>query len=381
MKILYISNVRVPAAISRSLSVVRLCQGLSDCGHDVTLLAYTNDTNGDNSIDYYGLRGGFTIISKVVPGWIHHRLLAKLQITQIILGFLYRQHIREADPDLVYSRLTVWELTFVRPDVPIIYEMHSLSLLRGNACERWSLNHIVRRRNFKRFVVTTDRLKEWLGEILPDHDIIVARLSAEEPKQLKQEDIAAFREITLAGSFDLNVGYTGFLDRSGYRGIDVLLKIAEALPEVGVHVVGGLPEIVEYWQRRSRAKHLFFYGFQNPRFMPYFLSCLDIMLSPLQLEKTSRAPTGKGMGLLKIPQYLSYGSCIIASRLAAHEEVLTHDENAIVVTPDDIDEWVAAVKKLGREERTRDALKANAARLYWKEMTTSQRVAKILSGV
>jgi glycosyltransferase involved in cell wall biosynthesis len=381
VKILYISNVRVPAPISRSLSVVRLCQALSDCGHDVTLLAYTNDAKAEDPIDYYGLRGGFTVISTVVPDWIHHRILAKLQITQLILGFLYRQHIQKIDPDLVYSRLTVWELIFVPADVPIIYEMHSLSLLKGNFCERWSLNHIVRRRKFKRLIVTTDRLREWLGEILPDHDIVVARLSAVEPRQLEQEELVAFRQARIEGSFDLNVGYTGFLDRSGYRGIDVLLKIADALPEVGVHVVGGLPEVVDYWKQRSLAKNIFFYGFQNPRDMPFYLSCLDIMLSPLQLEKASRAPTGKGMGLLKIPEYLSYGACIVASRLPAHEEVLTHNKNAILVAPDDIDEWVTAINMLGSDELTRNALKANAAHLYWEEMTGSKRVGKILSGV
>ena len=115
--------------------------------------------------------------------------------------------------------------------------------------------------------------------------------------------------------------------------------------------------------------------------MPFYLSCLDIMLSPLQLEKASRAPTGKGMGLLKIPEYLSYGACIVASRLPAHEEVLTHNKNAILVAPDDIDEWVTAINMLGGDELTRNALKANAAHLYWEEMTGSKRVGKILSGV
>ena len=381
MKILYISNVKLPAAISRSLSVIRFCQSLSDCGHDVTLLAYTNDSQSEEPFLYYGLSGGFKVITKVVPRWIHNRILTKLQITQLILGCMYRQQIRNSRPDLVYSRLTVWELLFVDAKVPIIYEMHSLSLLRGNRYERWAATYIIKHRNVKRIIVTTDRLKRWLGELLPDRDIVVARLSAEEPRRLERKEIEAFRHEKIMGSYNLNIGYTGFLDQSGHRGIDVLLKIAEALPEVGVHVVGGLPEVVEYWQQRSPAKNLFFYGFQNPRYIPYYLSCLDIMLSPLQMAKTSQAPTGRGMGLLKIPQYLSYGACIIASRLAAHEEVLTHNKDAFLVTSDDINEWVTAVKVLGTNAGRRNILKANAARLYWREMTASQRVAKILDGV
>jgi glycosyltransferase involved in cell wall biosynthesis len=361
---------------------MRLCQGFVDSVNDVTLLGYKNKREvEDDPIEYYGLKGGFNVILNFIPPWLHNRVLAKLQITKLILGILYRKHIQEIKPDVVYSRLTVWELLFVPRDIPIIYEMHSLFLLQGNFYERWSMRYIIKRKNFKRFVVTTDRLQNWLQEIYPDYEVVVARLSAEKPIQLDEVESNTFKCDHIKGSYELNIGYTGFLDRSGYRGIDVLLKIADAMPEVGVHIVGGDPDVVEYWKKKTSASNLFFYGFQNPKYMPFYLKALDIMLSPLQFQKASRAPTGKGMALLKIPQYLSYGVCIVASRLPAHEEVLTDGVNVVLVTPDSIEEWVRAINDLSGNHEMIRQLGENAETRYWEEMTPSKRVEKILAGI
>lgn len=117
-----------------------------------------------------------------------------------------------------------------------------------------------------------------------------------------------------------------------------------------MHIVGGEPEIDDYWRGYSeqykKNTNIFFYGYRNPNEMPSFLNCFDVALVPLQYCPSTRAPIGENMSSLKLPQYMSYGKAIVESDIPAHRECLISNETALLVTHDSIEEWVMAINTL-----------------------------------
>src|SRR5690349_2916770 len=101
MKILYLSNARLPSEISHSLSIMRMCQAFTDEGHDVLLTGIAGKTDAD-PVSYYGLRGGFRVICDRFPRWIYNDLMRKSLIGGLLHALKTRRLFREFRPDLVY---------------------------------------------------------------------------------------------------------------------------------------------------------------------------------------------------------------------------------------------------------------------------------------
>ena len=45
------------------------------------------------------------------------------------MGFFTQEELKKFKPDIIYSRLTLFELFFLPKDIPVLYEMHSLGYL------------------------------------------------------------------------------------------------------------------------------------------------------------------------------------------------------------------------------------------------------------
>jgi glycosyltransferase involved in cell wall biosynthesis len=385
MKILYISNAIIPTEMSRSLSIMRVCQALSDYGHEVLLTAIAPTRTHPDPLEYYGLKGGFTVKCDYFGKVLYNEITSWYLIAGLLHALKTIQTLRTFSPDLIYSRLTILELLFVPKDIPIIYEMHSLGPLGQKWWRRQSLLWLMKHKNFKRIIVTTNVLQDWLEKELPDMDVVIARLSAEAPIKVDKKSLSAFKEEHIQGSFSHNIGYTGYRDTYGLRGTDILCQAAAQMPSVGLHIVGGDPEAVEHWksyaQEWNKHNNIFFYGYRNPAEMPYFLTLLDAVLAPLQFKPNKRAPLGQNMSPLKIPQYMGYKKAIIASDLNAHREILTNGKNALLVEHDNVTAWVNAVTQLLSSPDLRKKMGDDASEIYESEFTPTERIKIILKGI
>ena len=386
MKILYISGSKFPSEVSHTLSKMRMCQAFADAGHDVVLLGVGSEQHQADLIQYYGLRGGFHVRlwKPTFPCDFLRRYPKGLR--KLAFALHVKRLLRKLKPDLVYSRLTTTELLFVPRTVPIIFEMHSLGPLGKSRRQRWWFRFLFARKRIDRIVVTTSVLADLLNEHLPGIKTTVARLSAEPPVTIPAEEQTAFnQQHNKAEGFTSHVGYTGYLDTVGLRGSDIICRVAAQMPGVAFHIVGGEASTVEHWQGFARGHNvhgnIFFYGHRNPAEIPRFLRSFDVVLAPLQYRPSARAPIGANMSPLKLPQYMAYRRAIVASDLAAHREILTHGETALLVTSDDVDAWVAAVRRLLDDPEERARLGANAYREYLRDFTPSGRIKKILEGL
>lgn len=386
MRILYLSGALLPSEISHSLSIMRLCQAFADSGHEVVLTGRASKIRDADPISFYGLRGGFRIVLNALGPLWDNRLTQRLMIPGLVLAWKTRRTLADFAPDLVYSRLTLTELALVPPELPIVFEMHSLGPLRRTRLHRWIFRWLLRHKKFRRIAATTDGLAKMLRAELPETEVVVARLSAEHPVALSDEEVAAFRREQLQGTaFRQHVGYTGNLDTFGLRGTEIICQAAALMPDVAFHIVGGEPQAVDHWRREAAALdvrgNLFFYGHRNPAEMPYFLGCFDVVLAPLQSRKSAEAPTGMGMSPLKLPQYMSYGKAIVASDIPSHREVLSHRETALLVPDSDVESWVRAIRSLLDDPQLAARLGENAQRRYGEGFSPEVRIGRILQGL
>jgi glycosyltransferase involved in cell wall biosynthesis len=383
MKIFYLTGCTFPSKITHTLSIMRMCQAFADAGHRVMLSASGEGEDAD-VIGYYGLRGGFTLALKRFAGTSPGKLLRVVRALRLAIH--HRRQIRAFGPEFIYSRLTLVELLFVPRTLPIIYEMHSLGYLGKGWFAGLLFRLLVRAKNFRCIVVTTDALAQLLQGRFPGVEVVVARLSADPPLEISAEEETAFRAQNLqGGSFDYQVGYTGDLDTVGLRGTEVICRCAAHMPSVAFHVVGGDLDVVAWWRAHSEQyniqRNLFFYGHRNPSEMPFFLSNFDLVLAPLQWVPTEAAPIGAGMSPLKLPQYMAYRKAIVASDIPSHREVLADGETALLVTCDDIEAWVQAIRQLLNDPTRREAMGAKGFEVYCRGFTAQGRVKKILEGL
>ncbi len=160
------------------------------------------------------------------------------------------------------------------------------------------------------------------------------------------------------------------------RGLETVFEVARRCPEVDFVLVGGdppsttpLPANVEVVGRVPHAQ------------VPELLGTADILLMPY--TKGAMLPDGGGgtaeyASPLKMMEYLSAGRSIIASNLPSIAEILVNDSNALLVEPESVDDWAAAVSRLASDPELRDRLARGAVESA-EQHTINRRVARILA--
>lgn len=364
---------------------MRVAQALADSNHDVTLTYLSTEPKDDTEIHgYYGTSGGFKLVASRLFFGGAVLIFANTIRRYFVSPIVHRQQVKREKPDLVYSRLTLPELLMLPRTTPLVYEMHSPKYLGGFWAVRTLFLWILSSYRQVTFVVTTGALEALLQEEFPMSEIVKAPLSADLPlpKVVRNTLPKPLVECGNPGCLG-NVGYTGFVDTSDLRGIGTILELAELMPNVCFHIVGGgSEEAVKFWksesERRGLTLNTHFYGRQNPSEIPSFLNNFEVVLSPLRFRPTKSAPYGKNASPLKIPQYLAYGKAIVASNIPAHREYLVHRVNALLVGERDFDSWCHSIRTLLENPETRFKMGYDNELLYWTKFTHLKRVNLIL---
>ena len=165
--------------------------------------------------------------------------------------------------------------------------------------------------------------------------------------------------------------YTGNMQKN--KCIEILLEIAVHLPEVKFLLVGGKNEDLErlkiYGEKIGIKNNLIFTGRQPIAVVSEYLYAADILIIPpvsAPLEKFGRTVLP-----FKIFPYLAAGRPIIAPDLADMRELLNHEENAILVKPDNAEQNARAIKNLLQDNILQEKISKNAgatsASLTWLE--------------
>jgi glycosyltransferase involved in cell wall biosynthesis len=345
LRIFYISHSTIPSRFANSVHVMKMCQALARIGHDVTLFVKEGLSHGLDDFFYYGVSKSFKLVKISLPTLKWVKPLSYL--------FKLRGIVRSGPvPDLFYTRYVYALLIISDLRQPVIFEAHSLP---QNWLERMILRNFMKRENCAALVLISEGLLREYRKIFadpPQQKIIVAHDGADvQPVAVSQSNPVSLR----FGRF--NVAYVGGLYNG--RGIENILEMAKALGDCDFHIIGGSPaEVNLFKNREGLAGNVFFYGYLDPFKLPAFYKDMDVLLAPYQRKVAvghNRDDTAGWMSPLKIFEYMAAGKAIVASDLPAIREILTHNETALLVDPEDINAWVQAIVQL-RDHSLRERL-------------------------
>lgn len=153
------------------------------------------------------------------------------------------------------------------------------------------------------------------------------------------------------------------------KGVDILLQViprlAAARPEVRFNLVGN-HDLTPWWHDflKKYAGEPWFSALYVPGFVEQeelqgmYRDC-DIFVAPSRYES---------FGLIYL-EAMRWGKPCIGTRVGGIPEVITHDENGILVSPDSSEELYAALERLVTDQNLRETMGAKSRELFLRSFT------------
>lgn len=347
MKILAIAMSRIPAPNANGIQVMKVCQALTQLGHEVILLVpdmQPQRPSREELAAYYGLQKTFEV------RWL---------TTSTRRAFTWRalREARKENPGLIYSWSPQSTLFALLHRLPVIFELHEPPLGRFGP---WWYRAFLRFSGKKRLVSITNALRDVLSRSygLPP-DIIIAPngIDLERYGSLPSPELAR-RQIGIDEA--PTVICTGHLYAG--RGVETFLRLAEKSSGTQFLWVGGRQIEVEMWSERAKKQqNVKFTGFIHNAELPLYQSAADILIAPYErvISGSSGGDSASVASPMKIFDYMAAKRAIITSDLPVIHEVLD-EKSAIFCPPDDVDAWHAAITQLLADDALREKLAENA---------------------
>ena len=356
MKIACISASRVPSGTANSIQAMKVCQSLAQIGSEVRLwLPGGQSTPWDALAEQYGLENSFAI------DWLPDNP----RLRRYDFAWKALRAARAWKPDAVYTWVPQAGLLALWSGLPLLLELHDRPTGRVGP---WLFRQIARHPGKKRLLFITQALQRVLEReqgvrIRPDEALVAPDGVDLERYAGLPEAGEARRQLGLADG--LTAGYTGHLYPG--RGMDVLVSLAQAFPEINFLWVGGRPNDVVQWRTRGAQMgltNLTLTGFVPNRHIPLYQAAAEILLMPYE---TSVSVSGGGntadiCSPMKMFEYMAAGRAILSSDLPVLHEVLD-PTRAVFCPPQDASAWVQAFRQVAQdgELRARLGMAARAA--------------------
>ena len=370
MRIYYLSNSTVPSSKANSVHVMKMCNAFSKIGHDVVLFAYQRDA-GSDVFDQYDVDAAFEIQpipASTLPG--ARRLLRTFAASRLSR--------RRPRPDVFYAR-DLYSLIAVRSlRAPLIFEAHTPP---RSWMEKRLMGRLFATEHFLRLVVISGALAETYASLYPrleEGRLLVAHDGADDLRAAPHHG----HTLTWPGRGDtLQLGYVGSLLPG--KGAERVAELARRLPEYDFHIIGGEEPAIEQIRESFQGSNLFLHGQVDHALVPDFLRHLDIGLLPSQRRVIveSGADIAAWMSPLKLFEYMAARLSIIASDLPVIREVLTHERNSLLAPPEDLDGWIAAVRRLADDQLFRSEIAERAYGDFASSYSWKKRSEHVLKGV
>jgi glycosyltransferase involved in cell wall biosynthesis len=352
MKITCIASSQVPSTTANSIQVMKVCQSLADLGNQVTLLVPGQTATPWQELAFhYGLGGHKAHLS---VEW----LPAHPRLKRYDFALAAVKKAQSIGADLVYAWPPQAALIALQLKMPVVLELHGEPEGRlGPAVFRL----LLRKSGSKRFLPISRALALHL-EYLYGYNFTTAELVVSpngvdlERYQNLPEPIEARRRLGLADG--LTVGFTGHMYPG--RGMGLLFELSRCFPQIRFLWVGGRPEDVDAWQRRSASEgvtNITLAGFVENERLPLYQAAADILLMPYerQISGSSGGNSAAFCSPMKMFEYMACGRAIISSDLPVIREVL-NEKNSVLAEPGDLTAWKDALSKLSSSSELRQRL-------------------------
>lgn len=366
MKLAYLAHTPIPSNIASSIHVMRMCQAFSNVGHDVTLVCpkfRSRPSKACDPFNFYGVNQNFQIDwlprHKSIRGRLfgHHRMV--------------RRGVTSDRFDLAYVRChCIDQYRLENLNVPIVIELHVLH-------ERDKVERLLRSPWVKGLVFISEGLRAEYDELLQQYThktFVLARDGADEAAECRPRD--------LPGTNQFRCGYIGNLYQG--KGAELMAPLASRCPNVDFHVFGGQENEVALLREKEevrKCKNLFYHGFIEPGRTEEARAACDILVAPYQPKvfvSGGKISAVNWMSPLKLFEYMASGKTVLTSDLPVLKEFMRDGENAILLPPQEIDAWVAAINWTQTHREEADQIAQNGKREFLERYSWNAR-ARMLS--
>ncbi len=374
MRIACISASLVPSSTANSIQVMKACQALVQCGHEITLLVPQTTRPMQDLKTYYGLAADFGV------EW----LPADLRLHRYDLGWRAVRRARALRAALVYTWLPQAGVFALLHGLPLAMELHGPPEGRfGPALFRL----LLRLPGDQRLLPITQALVDLLRERGMPLDRPGRHISTVvSPNGI---DLERYTDLpappTARRSLGLpeapTAGYTGHLYAG--RGTALLVELARRLPGVQFLWVGGRPAEVAQWRDRLKAEgiaNIHLTGFVENSQLPRYQAAADVLLMPYEraIAGSSGGNSAAYASPMKMFEYMACRRPILSSDLPVIREVL-NESNAVLLPPEDAGAWTEGLSHLLADVDLRNKLAAQA----WQDVqpyTWIERARRALAG-
>jgi len=351
-----------------------MCQAIKKIGLDVSLVSDARKT-AEEIFDHYNIQYPFNI--KKIKCF-NIRVFGRIFF--LIKAFFY---IRKEQTDLLYTRDVFNAFLAKLLKQPFIFEIHELP---NNRFRESLLRNVLSSPRLKKVVCISKSLKELFESRFGDVLCRKPCITAHDGVDLKNFKITlSQREARMAlylPETAFIAGYTGSLFEG--RGIEIILDLAVLLKDVVFVIAGGEGKYLNLLRRevaKLNLDNVIVKGFMPHKKIPVFLQAADVLLMPYQkkvLHRQKKHDTAAFMSPLKLFEYMASGRPIVSSRIEVIEELLQNKKNALLVEPDNVEEWSHSIKYLKMNKEFADKM-GRQAKQDVKDFSWETRVMKIFS--
>jgi len=350
MKVLYISNSRIPTRKAHGAQVMHMCSAFVENGAEVQLVVpgKRNFLKTD-PFEYYGIEKNFTVTALPIPdlGSRTEHLSTVMLILDVVffsLALALSRVVRSGD--IVYCRDYPLLLLFSPRRNTVVYEIHDIPRKKGVFLR--ALKHTTH------IIAITEGLKKELVALGIDASRILVAHDAVRLEDFSHPESRERARRRLGLPLDKKIAlYIGRID--GWKGTDTFFEASTKLsPDIEAAVIGGEEEQVPELKKKYPGVH--FLGARPYRELADNQAAADVLVLP----NTARFDiSSKYTSPLKLFSYMASGVPIVASDVPAIREVVDHT-SALLVAPDDagalargIEEALSDASANGKRERAR----------------------------
>lgn len=393
MKVAVVAPTSIPSKKANTVQVMKMIQAIATIGHKVlVLIPGSQDSTKKTNPSWEALADHYGLVRQFPMEWIPTRNLFRKY--DFAWEAVNKAGIWKAD--ILYTRLPQAAALAANRKLNTIFELHDMPRgTLGPVLARLFLNG----RSAQKLIVITHALVRDLEqtsyitqasgqiEVLPD-GVDLGRYEGLPGPQASRQLLAPIIESEYLENGSqffpdrVTIGYTGHLYPG--RGMNLILDIAERIPEANFLIVGGEPDDVRGWQEEARIRNLaniFLTGFIPNAELPKFQAACDVLLMPYQtkVSASSGGDIGKYLSPMKLFEYLACGRAICSSNLPVLKEILS-PETAVLLPPDDLNAWAASIENLINNPELRREL-GTKAKNHAKSFSWERRAERLFEGI
>ena len=323
MRILVVNALDALSQRAYAINSIKMAEGFASMGHEVTILCSQSKegkVSPEQMADVYGLTKPLRWVQLPLQFW-HYPVDQHWLFTLLALPAALR-----ISPDLVFARNYIFPYLSSKIGFQTVAETHAyvgynssrfLTMMRGTTNKRFKLLITISRKlssYYKSLGVPGEKLL-----VLPD---AVDLDLFQSPHHKPPSPFPAGKPVVV---------YAGHLYE--YKGIPTIIEAAGLLPDINFHLIGGLPEDIERQKmkiKELKVHNIVLHGMKKHSEVPRYLWHADVLLLPL----SAKHPSAEWTSPVKLGEYLTSGTPIVASDIIALRDWLT-DDDVHFVAPDD----------------------------------------------